>query len=147
MCQLFSSCTAQQVLDHLRDRFIKEVDAAVIVRELEYQGIISDGVQKEVAGASGRTVQNQILHAHLVRTCTKEALVNVSEVISAVEGNPVMRALGADMKSMLKGECGVFMCTCTLHVCAWCAIGANVVRNELHQKVGHHTAVRVWCLS
>ena len=116
--QLFSFCTAQQVLDHLRDRFIKEVDAAAIVRELEYQGIISDGVRKEVAGASGRKVQNQILHAHLVRTCTKEALMNVSEVISAVEGNPVMRALGADMKSMLKGECGVFMCTCTLHVCA-----------------------------
>ena len=116
LSQLFSFCAAQQVLDHFRDRFIKEVDATTIVHELKYRGIISDGVRKEVAGASGRTVQNQILHAHLVRTCTKEALINVSEVISAVEGNPIMRALGAEMKSMLKGECTACVCL----VCAWC---------------------------
>ena len=122
---LLSFCAAQPALDHLRDRFIREVDATTIVRELEYRGIISDGVQQEVTAASGRVVQSQILHAHLVRRCTKEALLDVCEVMIAVEGNPIMRALGEDMKRALRGKCCV--CSCIhvhcIHVliaCTWC---------------------------
>ena len=98
-----SFCVAQQALDHLRKRFIREVDATTIVHELEYRGIISDGVRQEVTTASGMVVQNRILHAHLVRTCTKETLLDVSEVMITVEGNPIMKALGEDMKRALRG--------------------------------------------
>jgi len=104
-----SFCAAQQVLDHFRDRFIREVDATIIVRELEYHGIISDGVRQEVTAVSGSVVQNQTLHAHLVRTCTKKALMSVSEVMVAVEGNPNMKALGEEMRSLLRGKCCVFI--------------------------------------
>ena len=125
MSHLLSSCAAQQALDHLRDRFIREVDATTIVRELEYRGIISDSVRQEVTAAPGRAVQNQTLHAHLVRTCTREALLEVSEVMIAVEGNPMMRALGKEMKRVLKGKCCVCSythahCMRVLTVCTRC---------------------------
>ena len=79
------------------------MDATTIVHELEYRGIISDGVRQEVTTASGMVVQNRILHAHLVRTCTKETLLDVSEVMITAEGNPIMKALGEDMKRALRG--------------------------------------------
>ena len=103
--QISSFCAAQQVLDDLRDRFIGEVDATRIVRELEYRCIISDGVRQEVTVTSEREVQNQILHAHLLQTCTKEALMDVSEVMIAAKGHPKMNALGEEMNSTLRGKC------------------------------------------
>ena len=125
MSHLLSVFAAQQVLDHHRDRFIREVDAASILLELEYQGIISDSVRQEITTASGRVVKNQTLHAHLVRTCTKEALLAVSEVMIAVEGNPIMKTLGEEMKKALTGKCCVCSCIHThcmyvLIVCTWC---------------------------
>ena len=40
--------------------------------------------------------------------------MTVCEVIIGVRGNPLMRALGADMKRMLEGKCCV--CSCILYM-------------------------------
>ena len=105
-----------QVLDHFRDRFLKEMDASEVVFDLKNKGIISDGVLTAVNKVTSATQQNQFLHAHLERTSTKESLMTVCEVIIAVPGNPRMRALGEDMKRKLDGKYCVFIRTC-MHFC------------------------------
>ena len=56
--------------------------------------------------------QNEFLHAHLCRTCDEEALAEVCVLLTAVQGNRKMNAVGRDMKSELeKGNCVcVYVC-------------------------------------
>ena len=111
--QLFSFCAAEQVLVQLRDRFIRAVDANAIVHNLRCVNIISDGVLTTVTGNPNTKQQNQFLHAYLQRTCTEEALAEVCDLLTAVQGNRKMNDLGKDMKSELeKGNCCVHVHAC-----------------------------------
>ena len=107
VCHISPFCAAKQVLDHLRDRFIAEMDASTIVYELQYRGIIADGDQMAIISTPSPIQQNETLHARLKSVCTEESLMTVCDVIIAVSGNPRMRALGEDMKSKLEGKCCV----------------------------------------
>ena len=84
------------------------MDAAAIVHNLQYCSIISHGDQKTITQNMDVHQQNQILHAQLMKNCTTEALMNVCDMITAVEGNPKMRKLGNDMKKELKK--GIMCC-------------------------------------
>ena len=107
VCHISPFCAAEQVLGHFRDRFIMEMDANAIVFVLQHQGIIAGGYRMEITKTPDRIQQNMILHEHLKRVCTKEALMTVCDMIIAVPGYPKMRALGKDMKSMLESKCCV----------------------------------------
>ena len=105
-----SPCHAEQVLDYFRDRFVAEVDAPAIVFELEHQGIISNGDRRMISLNLDRTQQNQCLHACLKKTCTMKTLMDVCDIVIAVQGNPRMNLLGEDLKWELfqeKGMCCV----------------------------------------
>ena len=106
-------CAVDQVLDHFRDWFIREVDASAIVFGLENKGIIPNGVLTAVNKETSATRQNEILYAHLEATSTKDSLRTVCDMIIAVPGNPRMRAFGEDMKSKLEGKC----CVSYIHAC------------------------------
>ena len=99
----------EQVLDHFRDQFIRDVDANDIVSELKHKEVIADGDEREISQKHDRTQQNRILHERLRQKCTKEALMTVCEVIIAVRGNPRMKELGVEMKGMLEGKHCVFI--------------------------------------
>ena len=105
-----SFCAVEQVLDHFQDRFIRDVDAKAIVNQLQSKDIISFHDLMMVRRSPDQTEQNQILHDRLRQKCTKKALMTVCEVISAVQGNAQMKALGADMKRMLEGKCHACSC-------------------------------------
>ena len=108
-----SLSAAEQVLVQFRDRFIRAVNANAIVHELKHANIIPDGVLKTITGNPDAKQQNEFLLAHLCRTCDEEALAEVCDLLTAVQGNRRMNALGRDMKSELeKGNC----CVC-VHVC------------------------------
>ena len=102
---------AKQVLGHFRSRFIDSVDTNAIVHELVHKGIIGNDDLTIITRQ-----QNQKLHACLLQTCDEEALMKVCKIV-VERGNPPMKALGEDMKSMLEGKCcvQVFIRTCTLH--------------------------------
>ena len=110
----FLILTAERVLKEYRDRFIAEIDANAVVNEFLYKGIIPEGVQRNISKTDSRKQQNEILHAYLLRTCTNEALTASCGIITSVEGNPRMSALGKDMQRRL--ESGVCTCVC-MHVC------------------------------
>ena len=110
----FLILTAETVLKEYRDRFIAEIDANPVVNEFLYKGIIPEGVQRNISKTDSRKQQNEILHAHLLRTCTNKALTTACGIITSVEGNPRMSALGKDMQRRL--ESGVCTCVC-MHVC------------------------------
>ena len=111
--QLVPFCAAQQVLGHFRGKFIDTVDADAIVFELVHQGIISNGDSKSIMRNTDGPQQNQYLHACLLQKCDEEALMSVCEIIIAVRGNPRMKGLGKEMKSMLGGKwCWLYVCTC-----------------------------------
>ena len=93
-----------------RDRFLSEMDANAVFRELFHHRIISDGDQKRIAKEDSPRQQNTILHASLVRTCTDEALMRACGIIIAVQGNPKMASLGKDMQRSL--DSGVCTCAC-----------------------------------
>ena len=93
-----------------RDRFLSEMDANAVFRELFHHDIISDGDQKCIAKEDSPRQQNTFLHACLVKTCTDEALMRACGIIIAVQGNPRMATLGKDMQWSL--ESGVCVCVC-----------------------------------
>ena len=66
--------------------------------ELEHQGIISDGVRKEVRMTMSGREQNQLLHLHLKKFCTKEALLKVCTIMIEEEGNPKMKQFGKELE-------------------------------------------------
>ena len=102
--------TAEEVLKEYRDRFIAEMDTSIIVSDFVYHGIISDGVQESIAKVVDPRQRNSILHDHLLKTCTNEALKTACGIITSVQGNPRMSALGTDMQRRL--ESGVCTCLC-----------------------------------
>ena len=100
---------AEEILNEYRDRFILEMDASSVALDLFHDGIIPDGVLESIQNAHGQRHRNSILHAHLLRTCTNEALMIACGVITSVQGNPRMSALGKEMQRRLESG-----------VCAWC---------------------------
>jgi len=75
------------------------VDASTIVLELEHRGIISDGDQKTIRQEVKATLQAQLLHACLKKTCDAKALTDVCDIIATVKGNPRMKSFGEHMKT------------------------------------------------
>ena len=104
---LFPLCTAQQVLNHFRNQFIDYMDANAIVHDLKHEDIIGDGDLTTITRTPDARQQNQHLHACLLKKCTEDALRKMCGIIIDVQGNPRMKALGEDMKSMLEGKCCV----------------------------------------
>ena len=102
---------ANQVLSDFRDQFIADMDANTVVWELLYKDIIPHGVQERISRTDEPKQQNAILHNCLQRTCTKEALMQVCDIIVSVRGHPKMRELGEAMKRRLHtGTCVVCWC-------------------------------------
>ena len=77
------------------------MDANAIVHEFVHKGIIGNHDLTIITRQ-----QNQILHVCLLHTCDEKALMKVCEIV-VERGNPPMKALGEDMKSMLEGKCCV----------------------------------------
>ena len=77
------------------------MDANAVVWELLYKDIISRGVQERISKADEPKQRNEILHDWLHRTCHKEALMEVCDIIVAARGHPKMQNLGEDMKCRL----------------------------------------------
>ena len=100
-------CEAAEVLDHFRDRFINDTASSAIMYELKHKDVIDSGDVEMIERKADVTQQNQYLHECLMRKCTKEALMEVCNVMSAVRGNPKMNALGEDMRRRVKGICHV----------------------------------------
>ena len=111
-----SFCTAEQVLQHFRERFINEVDANGVVMELLHREIIPQGVKMSICRTDSPTQQNEILHERLFRTCTFTALKTVCEVICKVVGNPKMTLLGQDMMMCLETGQWCYACVVYMHV-------------------------------
>lgn len=86
------------------------MDAKTVYMELKNKGVIPDGIQEEISKTHSRRLCNEILHASLEKACTDEALMKTCSVIIAVEGNPKMCALGADMKKRLKSGVCIYLC-------------------------------------
>ena len=102
---------AKQVLSDFRNQFIADVDANTVVWELLYKNIITRGVQERISRTDEPKQQNEILHDCLQRRCTKEALMEVCDIIVSVRGHPKMRELGEAMKSRLHtGKCVLCWC-------------------------------------
>ena len=88
--------------------------------ELEYRSIISSGDVAMIERYSDVTQQNHFLHARLLKTCTKEALIEVSDIMSAVRGNLKMNALGEDLRCAEGTYCICYvMHECECAVSAW----------------------------
>ena len=97
---------AKQVLSDFRDQFIADVDANTVVWELLHKDIIPRGVQERILKTDEPKQQNEILHDWLQRTCTKEALMEVCDIIVEVRGHPRMQELGEAIKRRLHiGKC------------------------------------------
>ena len=106
----FLILTAETVLKEYRDRFVKEMDASTVVSDFVYHGIISDGVRECIANVYDPRQRNSTLHDCLLKTCTNKALKTTCDIITSVQGNPRMSALGEDMQRKL--ESGVCTCVC-----------------------------------
>ena len=113
--------TAETVLKEYRDRFVAEMDASTVLSDFVYHDIIPDGIRECVAKADGPRQRNSTLHDCLLKTCTNEALKTTCSIITSVEGNPRMSALGKDMQRRL--EAGVCTCVC-MHVCVCVFVSA-----------------------
>ena len=102
---------AKQVLSDFRDQFISDVDANTVVWELLYKNIITRGVQEWISRTNEPKQQNEILHDCLQRMCTKDALMEVCDIIVAVRGHPRMQVLGEAIKRRLHtGKCVLCWC-------------------------------------
>ena len=84
------------------------MDANTIINELLYKGLIPAGVHQKLTETDCPKQQNELLHACLLKTCTNEALMRACFMITSVQGNPKMSALGKDMQRRL--ESGVCVC-------------------------------------
>ena len=114
---LFPFHTAE-FLDHFRQQFIADVDASAIALELEQRDIISNGDQKTVRQEVNATLQAQLLHACLKKTCDAAALMDVCDVIFMVKGNRRMKSFGSHLKTEWeKGVCIHSICACVWEEC------------------------------
>ena len=95
------------------------MDPNAVVNELQHKGLIPQGEQVEISRAKGDRQKNQLLHQCLVRTCTREALIDVCGIIIAeAEGNQKMKVFGEDMKNKLEpGESTCVYVHASLCVC------------------------------
>ena len=85
------------------------MDTNVVVWELLHKGIIPRGVQERISRTDEPKQRNEILYDCLQRTSTKEALMEVCDIIVAVRGHPKMQNLGEVMKCRLRtGKCIVY---------------------------------------
>ena len=107
---LLSFLLAEEVLLYFRDQFISEVDTDTVVMELLHRSIIDEGDRREISGVHNPKVKNGILHEHLKKKCTIDALRTVCDVMIGVAGNPKMAALGNDMKKRLESGNGACAC-------------------------------------
>ena len=96
------------------------MDANTVVYELRHRNIISDGDLTEITRNPDAKQQNEILHRCLKRSCNEKALMEVCDVMIAVEGNCRMNDLGRDIKAnvsckvrKLLSVWGVYVCVST----------------------------------
>ena len=106
------------------------MDANAVVYGLKHANIIADGDLMMITRNPYSTQQNEILHACLKRSCDEEALMEVCDMMIAVQGNRKVNALGREMKNKL--EKGIYLLSMTLFVCVcmyvyinWCVVGVN----------------------
>ena len=91
---------AKQVLLDTREQFIADMDASTLVMELSSK--IPHCVQERISRTDGPEKKNEILHDWLQRTCSKEALMDICDIIVAVKDHPKMQELGETMKRRLQ---------------------------------------------
>ncbi len=103
---LFPFHTAE-FLDHFWEQIIADVDASAIVIELEHRGIISDGDQKTIRQEVNATLQTQLLHACLKKTCNAKALT--------VKGNLRMKSFTHE--DGMGERCVLSQCVCMFCMC------------------------------
>ena len=91
-------------------------------------------VNATLAGSKA-TLQTQLLHACLKKTCDVKVLTDVCGIIATVKGNPRMKSLGKHMKTEWeKGVCCHSVCAC-----------ACVERVNVYMCVYLHVALhKVW---
>ena len=77
------------------------MDAEAVVGDLLHNNIIDEGDKRDITSARNPRLQNQELHLCLKRKCTPDALMTVCGIMTAVEGNPKMLALGEAIKRKL----------------------------------------------
>ena len=120
---------AVQVLNLFRDQFIEEMDANAVVLELLHNNIIDRGDQRTITANTNPTQQNQFLHLILKEKCTEDAFETFCDIITAVKGNPKMKALGESMKRRLEkgGYMRVWGGDC-VHGCMWLCLCMGVLR-------------------
>ena len=109
-------CAAEDVLDFFRESFIKWTDANTVLFEHRHRKIISGGDLTEIKRNPDPKQQNEILHRCLMRSCDEEALMEVCDMMIAVDGNRRMNALGRKMKCKLEGKNIVERVVC-VYVC------------------------------
>ena len=103
-CCSFFFLAVEEILEHFYDRFIKEIDAKAIMYDLEHEKIIGANEVTTISQSNNSRYNSQFLYDHLLSKCDKDSFMKVCDKIMAVEGNPRMRKLGEDMKSMLASE-------------------------------------------
>ena len=99
---VFPFLVAQLALDLFRDQFIDKIDAETVIMELHHKDIIDRGDLRTISRNPNPRQQNEYLHLCLKDKCTEGAFKTVCDVISSVQGNPKMKALGAAMKRSLE---------------------------------------------
>ena len=102
MPHVFPFLVAPQVLDLFRDQFIDKMDAEAVIMELLHKGIIDRGDLRTITRNPNPRQQNEYLHLCLKDKCTEGSFKTVCDVISSVQGNPKMKALGEAMKRSLE---------------------------------------------
>ena len=108
------------------------MDANAVVYGLKHANIIADGDLMMITRNPYSTQQNEILHACLKRSCDEEALMEVCDMMIAVQGNRKVNALGREMKNKLKKGTLVNYDIVCVYVCMcinWCV--ASVTFNVL----------------
>lgn len=78
------------------------MDANPIVYKLCHQTLISFADLSMITRTAGVKEQNQLLYDCFKEKLDEEALKQVCDIISTVEGNPRMKCLGEEMKNQLE---------------------------------------------
>ena len=78
------------------------MDAETVIMEFHHKDIIDRGDLRTISRNPNPRQQNEYLHLCLKDKCTEGAFKTVCDVISSVQGNPKMKALGEDMKRRLE---------------------------------------------
>ena len=69
---------------------------------------VQGGVQERISRTDEPKHQNEILHDWFQRICTKEAMIDVFDIIVVVNDHPTMQEFGEAMKRRLhSGKCAM----------------------------------------